>query len=185
MACWTYWRGGNTWQRLWDFGNDTDHYLFLTPSSGSGIRFAIKNGGSEQQLTSSSRLTPNTWVHVAVTIGADAVTLYVNGQSVVSSDKITIRPDDIKPVLNYIGRSQFAADPMFKGTIDDFRIYNYALTAEEVAALADYTDGIDEIVDSKSFARKSIYDLSGRRVSSSSKTKGIFIRDGKKIAVTE
>ena len=193
VACWTYWRGGNTWQRLWDFGNDTDHYLFLTPSSGSGIRFAIKNGGSEQQLTSSSRLTPNTWAHVAVTIGADAVTLYVNGQSVVSSDKITIRPDDINPVLNYIGRSQFAADPMYKGTIDDFRIYNYALTAEEVAALADYTDGIDEIVDSKSFARKSIYDLSGRRVPTSSLhhfitpslPKGIYIRDGKKIAVIE
>ena len=74
---------------------------------------------------------------------------------------------------------------MYRGSVDDFRMYKYALTAEEVAALADYTDGIDEIVNSKSSNRKSIYDLSGRRVSSSSKTKGIYIRDGKKIVVTE
>ena len=190
VACWTYWRGGNTWQRLWDFGNDTDHYLFLTPSSGSGIRFAIKNGGSEQQLTSSSRLTPNTWAHVAVTIGADVVSLYVNGECIVSSDNITIRPDDINPVLNYIGRSQFASDPMYKGYIDDFRIYNYALTPEEIAALADYTDGIDdlrneEIVNSQSANRKSIYDLNGRRISNTSLPKGVYIREGKKMVVSE
>jgi hypothetical protein len=117
--------------------------------------------------------------------GTVSVKLYNDGELAASSDEFTLKPSDIMPSLCYIGRSQFAADPMFKGTIDDFRIYNYALTAEEVAALADYTDGIDEIVDSKSFARKSIYDLSGRRFSSSSKTKGIYIRDGKKIAVTE
>ena len=187
VACWTYWRGSNTWQRLWDFGNDTDHYLFLTPSSGSGMRFAIKNGGSEQQLTSSSRLTPNTWAHVAVTIGADAVSLYVNGKCLVSSDNITIRPSDINPVLNYIGRSQFASDPMYKGYIDDFRIYNYALTPEEVAALADYTDGVEGIQYSSESESKGsgLYDLSGRRISTSSLPKGVYIREGKKVAVTE
>jgi hypothetical protein len=36
---------------------------------------------------------------------------------------------------NYIGRSQFAADPYLDGLIDDFRIYWGALTSEEIAAL--------------------------------------------------
>ena len=39
------------------------------------------------------------------------------------------------PFLNYIGRSQFDADPLFDGNIDDFFIYNYALSAEEIKAL--------------------------------------------------
>ena len=34
--------------------------------------------------------------------------------------------------MNYLGRSQFDADPAFLGTIQDVRIYNYALNADEV-----------------------------------------------------
>lgn len=48
------------------------------------------------------------------------------------NNAITIRPDDFKPLLNYIGKSQFGSDPLFNGTIDDFLIYNYALPANAV-----------------------------------------------------
>src|SRR5690606_34396400 len=49
FAAWVYWNGGGNWQRIFDFGNDTSHYFFLTPRSGDGtLRFAIRNGGSEQ-----------------------------------------------------------------------------------------------------------------------------------------
>src|SRR4029079_9575220 len=51
FAAWVRWDGGSAWQRIFDFGNDTTQYLFLTPNSGSGTcRFAIKNGGSEQTV---------------------------------------------------------------------------------------------------------------------------------------
>ena len=33
----------------------------------------------------------------------------------------------------------FVGDPLFKGYIDDFRIYNYALAAEQVAAIMNDT----------------------------------------------
>ena len=45
-------------------------------------------------------------------------------------------------MLNYIGRSQSAADPLFNGSIDDFRIYDYALSAEDIKKLADGTTRI-------------------------------------------
>ena len=35
FAGWVYWNGGGNWQRIFDFGDDTSHYLFLTPRSGS------------------------------------------------------------------------------------------------------------------------------------------------------
>ena len=60
----------------------------------------------------------------------------MNGELAVSSGDITIRPMDIRPCLNYIGRSQFVADPMFKGSIDDFRVYNYELSAEDIKKVA-------------------------------------------------
>ena len=37
---------------------------------------------------------------------------------------------------NWIGRSQDEADPFLNGTIDDFRIYQYGLSPEEIAGLA-------------------------------------------------
>lgn len=150
IATWMYWQGGSTWQRIFDFGNGEDEYMFLTPSGGtSKLRFAIKNGGDEQYLDSESSLSGqlNTWIHVAVTLGENGVCLYQDGKLVASSEGITLRPTDFRPVMNYIGRSQFTADPMFKGRIDDFRVYNYALTAEQIQALTDGTaNGIETAV---------------------------------------
>jgi hypothetical protein len=48
---------------------------------------------------------------------------------------MTIRPSDIKPVRNYIGRSQYVSDARFKGYIDDFCVYNHALSSEDVKKL--------------------------------------------------
>jgi hypothetical protein len=134
IAAWVYWKGGSTWQRIFDFGNDQNQYMFLTPNSGSGqLYFAIKNGGAEQGLNSSA-LTANVWSHVVVTLGTSGAYMYVNGSLVSQSTAITIRPLDFKPILNYIGRSQYP-DPLLNGNIDDFRVYNYALSATEIAAL--------------------------------------------------
>ncbi|HVS54323.1 MAG TPA: LamG-like jellyroll fold domain-containing protein [Opitutaceae bacterium] len=44
--------------------------------------------------------------------------------------------DRVKPVENWLGKSSFAADPGFSGTIDELRIYDQALTPEEATALA-------------------------------------------------
>jgi hypothetical protein len=133
IATWVYWKGGPTWQRIFDFGNNNSEYMFLTTSSASGkLRFAIKNGAEEQTLNAPV-LSQNVWAHVAVTLNKDDARLYVNGVVVDSSDAFTILPIDFKPVLNYIGRSQFFTDPLFNGRIDDFKIFNYALSAEEVA----------------------------------------------------
>jgi hypothetical protein len=37
---------------------------------------------------------------------------------------------------NYIGRSQFSIDPYLEGSVDEFRIYNRALSPDEIQALA-------------------------------------------------
>ena len=136
IAAWVRWNGGGAWQRVFDFGNGTDQYLFLTPAaSGAGLRFAIKNGGAEQQLNAPA-LATGQWVHVAVALGASDARLYVNGAQVASSAAITIKPSDFNPALNYIGDSQFDGDPGFNGLVDEFHVYNHALAASDVAALA-------------------------------------------------
>ena len=129
VATWIYWNGGTPWQRIFDFGNGETEYMYLTPR----MRFAIKNGGAEQRLDAAA-LTVGEWAHVAVTLGASGARMYLNGDLVDESKNITIRPIDFKPVLNYIGRGQTEV-PMFNGLMDDFRLYNYELSPEEIAKL--------------------------------------------------
>lgn len=178
ISTWIYYRGGNQWQRIFDFGNDTDHYMFLSPSCGSGMRFAIKNGGDEQQLTTTA-LTSTKWNHVVLTMGADGVKIYLNGTLKKETDAITLRPSDIKPVLNYIGRSQFYSDPLLKGYMHDFRIYNHTLSADEIADLYDSATAIEELRADDTLLPQPRYDLSGRKAGN--RKHCIVIENGKKL----
>ncbi len=135
FAGWINWNGGANWQRILDFGNDTTHYLFLTPSSGSGtLRFAINNGSGEQ-IVETSALTSGSWQHVAVTLSGNTATLYVNGVQVASSTGFSIAPSAFNPIKNYLGKSQFSADPLFNGMMDAVTIKDYAMTAGQIALL--------------------------------------------------
>ncbi len=139
VTAWVYWNGGYNWQRIFDFGNGEDEYLFLTARNDNNqMRFAIKNGGDEQQLDAEV-LPRREWVHVALTMDDQAVCLYQNGELAATSTDITLRPADFSPLLNYLGRSQYSSDPLFNGCMDDVRIYNYALSAEEVKDVMDNT----------------------------------------------
>jgi hypothetical protein len=134
FAAWVNWNGESMWQRIFDFGNDTTQYLFLTPRSGANtLRFAIKNGGSEQYIETSP-LPVGEWTHVAVTLRDDIAKLFVNGEMLAKNTAATINPSDFQPSANYIGKSQFA-DPLFSGKIDDIVITDRALTNDEVLEL--------------------------------------------------
>ncbi|MEJ5259472.1 MAG: carbohydrate-binding domain-containing protein [Anaerohalosphaeraceae bacterium] len=135
-AAWVYWNSGGNWQRLFDFGGGTSEYLFLTPRSGANtLRFAItKEGNANEQILETDPLPIGQWVHVAVTLCGHTGILYVNGTPRVAG-QIRLDPSEINAVNNAIGKSQFSGDPYFNGRIDDFRIYNYALTPEAVQDL--------------------------------------------------
>jgi autotransporter-associated beta strand protein len=134
FAAWINWAGGANWQRIFDFGNSATHYMFLSPSaSGSNLRFAIANGGSEQQVNAPT-LASGTWVHVAVTLSGSTARIYTNGVLAAQNTGMTISPASFAPRVNFLGKSQFA-DPLFKGLVDDVLITDSALSATQIAAL--------------------------------------------------
>jgi arabinan endo-1,5-alpha-L-arabinosidase len=137
VSAWVKWNGEVAWQRIFDFGNDTSDYFFLTPLSASGnMRCAINVGGAgEQQLNAPSALPMNSWHHVAVTLDGTTSTgiLYLDGQPVATNTSVTYRPWETTPHTNNIGKSQFPADPYFSGEISSFRIFGRALSAGEIS----------------------------------------------------
>ncbi|MBO0807760.1 MAG: AbfB domain-containing protein, partial [Actinobacteria bacterium] len=140
ISAWVNPSANSAWSRVFDFGTGTGNYMFLTLSAGGGpLRFAIttSGNGAEQQLNGPGTLPLNTWSHVAVTLSGSTGTLYVNGQPVATNSSMTLAPADLGATTqNWIGRSQFGADPFLAASVDDFQIYDHALPAADIAALA-------------------------------------------------
>ena len=140
FATWVKWKGGADWQRIFDFGNDTTNYFFLTPrATDSGkMRFAITTSGigGEQQINAPTGLPTNSWCHVAVTLDGAKGILYLDAVPIATNNAMTLRPWQTLPQNNNIGKSQFPADPMFNGEIGSFRIFGRPLSAAEIADVA-------------------------------------------------
>jgi hypothetical protein len=156
IAAWVYWNGGAAWQRIFDFGNGTTQYLFLTPDSGSStLRFAITtNGSGAEQRIETAPLASNQWVHVAVTCNGSTGCLYTNGV-LAASGSISLNPANFNPALNYLGQSQYAADPQFRGALDEVLVANYALSAAQVAWLPFNNAPLPALVHRYSFSETS------------------------------
>lgn len=181
VSAWVNVMGTKVWQRVFDFGNGTDQYFFLTPNNGSEMSVVMKNGADEQCL-SAPKLTSG-WHHLAVTLSADAVTLYVDGKPVAATSDITIRPADFMPKRCYIGRSQYVADPMFTGYIDDLRIYGTALGETEVNSVMNGGEisAIQSVTNGKTMNSGRAYTMGGLPVAGDAHYKGIYIKNGKKV----
>ncbi|WP_338285291.1 discoidin domain-containing protein [Luteolibacter sp. LG18] len=137
ISTWVFLETVGTWSRIFDFGSSTTVNMFLTPKSSTGKpRFAIttSGGSGEQRIDGASALVANQWNHVAVTLSGTTGTLYVNGAVAGTNTAMTLYPALLgSTTKNYIGRSQYA-DPYLDGSVDNFRILDRALSAEEVAA---------------------------------------------------
>lgn len=135
ISVWVYSNGGGPWQRILDFGSDTDHYMFLcTNANGEAgnVRFAVKNGGEQSISSGAGRLPAGEWTYVAATLIGSTARLYINGEQAATGN-ITHNPIDYAPALhNYVGKSQWP-DPYFNGVIDELKIYNYGLATYDVA----------------------------------------------------
>jgi len=137
------------WERIFDFGNGStaNAYLYLTARASDAtpipLRFGISNTGhttaAEQRLESPSVLTANVWHHIAIVLPTGAPyagLLYLDGVGVATNKAMTLHMSDVgATTLNWLGRSPFTADPLFNGSLDDFRIYKRALSATEISAL--------------------------------------------------
>ncbi|MBN1506075.1 MAG: discoidin domain-containing protein [Sedimentisphaerales bacterium] len=144
FAVWVNSPDGGVWGRVFDFGTDATNYMFLTANAGAGnARFAMRTPSVDEQLVTGSRALGAGWHHLAVVIDATVETqnlaslrLYQDG-SLVSSGATTLLPKDLGVTTqNWLGRSQYTADPFYGGLIDELRIYNRALSESQVRYLA-------------------------------------------------
>ncbi len=83
--------------------------------------------------------------HVAVVVNGatNVMFFYQNGQLLGQASITGNTLSALSDVNNWLGRSQFSADPEFAGSINEFRIYSAARTAAQV--MASFTSGPDAL----------------------------------------
>jgi hypothetical protein len=131
---------GGAWQRIWDFGMSDQIYMFVSPRIGTAgqLRFAITTDTVPELNITAPVTLPSGWHHVAATIDSTSMTmkLFQDGK-LVADGPTSVLPSDLgETTENFIGRSQFVADAFYFGSLDEFRIYDRALSVVEILFLA-------------------------------------------------
>jgi len=138
VALWANPTSHGNWARFIDFGNGAgggNIILDQTDAPGN-MRFHLCGDGRRgawMEMTGS--LAMNEWQHLAATLDGDGkAVFYRNGELVLSKQLMV--PPSVTRRDNYIGKSNWRGNAYYEGLMDDVRIYNRALSAEEVKALA-------------------------------------------------
>lgn len=138
----------NAW--LWCLGqgvgewnnDDVGDYIFVSPKSAQNgyqdkLLSAIKVGSvktDESRMPAPEEVTPNGYVTITVVSDGTNLAMYLDGVKVSElahgKDIGKVIPDG--DVLGYIGHSLFAPDPKLSAHIADMKIWNKALTQEEM-----------------------------------------------------
>lgn len=136
-----------TWTTLMTVGNDTNNYAIFaamgTPFGNEvGITMAIKvNGGTEYRVAAPAGTYPETgaWTLVTYTQSGNTATIYLNGTQVAQGNMNSSIYDVVAAAASAqarIGDNHIYGDPSLVGAVSEVKVYNRALSADEVLAQA-------------------------------------------------
>jgi len=142
---WVVWNGGAVWQEMFDFGQAANpgvstgggQYVMISPHDGAtgALRAEWDENPTYDVVFTGPSLQTNVLSQIVWAHDQDRQIdrLYLNGQEVadgVNTGLWSTLPD----TDNWLARDEWQ-DPMFNGDYSDFRIWNGALTAGQVANL--------------------------------------------------
>ena len=124
--------------------------LRFNSSSGTHLTHAIDGsaaGTGEWHNSPSGLLEWSQWVHLAVTVedagvNQSTIRFYKNSSLFATSPADKTAPDTVSRNVQYVARSDSGTDyKYFSGTLDELRLYNIALSADEVSSIYTETNG--------------------------------------------
>jgi hypothetical protein len=156
LEVWFTFNGGNPWQRILDLGSKdpTDNtigkgFIILTENGAGGVlgQVSINSWGDPQDTdyVSGGQFPAGAehclaYVH---NLDGSAENLYLDGAPI-GSGAAHVDPSTANYSNFWLGRSQFASDPFFNGSIDELRTYDNPLTAAQIQS--SYNAGPDAAV---------------------------------------
>jgi hypothetical protein len=157
---WASFGVNGNWNRVFDFGDQNAsalgrYYVMFTSHSGvPDIRMSYSDAdpGYNHEVVAAAAGTLDGQTNVQVVCvfepGANSMRLYVNGVQV-SSAALPFPLSSIQNVHSFVGRSLYGGDSPMNGSIDEFRIYNAALSAPKI--LQSFQQGPDVALGNTNF----------------------------------
>jgi len=143
---------GGDWQGILAKSNAPRSYSFYTYVDGT-LHFSTTSGGGYVGSNSTGQVPLNEWVHVCAMVVGGMHRYYINGVLAGEAHSGIVLPGtaDTDPVR--IGMTQ-EGNNGFLGMIDDVRIYNRAVTREEILSLIGSPIDLneDKVIDFKDYA---------------------------------
>lgn len=175
ITCWFNWAGGANWQRVYSlgYGDPVWRLMYFCPRDGwddNNLHVTFHAFQPDQWYDyvgawgnmDFDTVTPGVWYFSAVILKENTLKIWINNKLVTDEDSVYVTPQKIQAgdsSINVLGQSHWA-DATYNGMIDDFRIYDDALTDEEVLAL--YEEGNVTVPPVKPRADISFYGLDGK-----------------------
>ena len=115
------------------------NYLFYSPFFGGNTpRAGIKDSSESLYSFGSKSFSTDTYYTVTMVVNNGTISIYIDGMLMGSSlasgkNMASIVANGTQnDVLGFIGKSCWSADPNYTGSVDEFTIYDAALTEEQV-----------------------------------------------------
>jgi arabinan endo-1,5-alpha-L-arabinosidase len=142
VSAWVKLKSNPPWNRVFDFGKpDSTSFMYLSPAGfgpqGQELRFGLVTPVGIHDVGFPYVMPLNEWTHLAVTLRDQTASVYLNGRAVARRTDVISDPSHLGATTrNYVGKSSFAVDPPFDGTLDDMRLSCRAYSDTEIAQLA-------------------------------------------------
>ena len=117
--------------RVFDLGTDTTNFAYFTCMGGGVPKYRYKG---DDLFSDGVFLNLNEWNNVTITRRSDGeARLFINGNIAATSRSFVQPLSNLgKTDANYLGKSHFENDAYFTGMIDNFEIYDYAISDNEI-----------------------------------------------------
>jgi len=136
LATWVYWTGYPKPGANYDFLAGVEA-IYKIDISGSQIRFLTGNAWEDGILISNTSLTRNSWYHIAAVYDGTEKSIYINGVKDLNTVACTgtLGADQRYSFTMGAQPNIYGYEDYFTGKLDDVRVYNHALSVQEIQAL--------------------------------------------------
>ncbi len=137
FCLWVRYQSYNFWSHILDMGNGSpDNNIVLgNHTTTNNCAFNLSNGTNELMFVTNNYFALNSWIFITATIDTDGTAKLYKNVRLVNTKSAAYIPLNVLRTGQFLGKSNWAADSYFNGLLDDFRIYNRALTETEIQKL--------------------------------------------------